>query len=61
MACVADQIVASPYAVVGSVGVMALIPDVTDFMRTHGVKVNEFTAGKFKQTVVCVRFCLNHM
>lgn len=51
MACVADKIISAPFAVVGSIGVVAQVPNFYDFLQKHDVDVNVFTAGKYKRTV----------
>jgi serine protease SohB len=51
MACVADKIVASPFAIIGSIGVVATIPNFADRLTREGVVVEEVTAGKFKRTL----------
>mgnify|MGYP002620565977 CR=1 FL=1 len=51
MACVADHIIAAPFAAVGSIGVVAMIPNVRRLLDDKGVQVHEFTAGRYKRTV----------
>jgi len=51
MACVADRIVAAPFAVVGSIGVIAQIPNVQRLLDRAGVDVEQFKGGEFKRTV----------
>jgi serine protease SohB len=51
MACVADRIVAAPFALLGSIGVIAAIPNVHRLLDRHGVGVEQFTGGEFKRTV----------
>jgi len=51
MACVADLIVAAPFALVGSIGVIAAIPNVHRLLDRYGVEVEQFTGGEFKRTV----------
>ncbi len=51
MACVGHQILSSPFAFIGSIGVMFGIPNVYDFLKKHDISYEEFTAGKFKRTV----------
>ncbi len=51
MACVADQILAAPFAVVGSIGVAAPVPNLHRWLKDHGVDFEEFTAGEHKRTV----------
>ncbi len=51
MACVADKIIAAPFAVVGSVGVLAQIPNFHRALEKHNVDWQEYTAGEYKRTV----------
>ena len=51
MACVADRVVAAPFAIVGSIGVIAQIPNFNRALETHGVDFEEVTAGRYKRTV----------
>jgi serine protease SohB len=51
MACVADTIIAAPFAIVGSIGVVAQVPNVHKLLKRHDVDYEEMTAGEFKRTV----------
>ncbi|MBE2894075.1 protease SohB [Spirabiliibacterium falconis] len=51
MACVADKIVAAPFAVIGSVGVVAQIPNIHRLLKKHDVDVEVMTAGEYKRTM----------
>jgi serine protease SohB len=51
MACVADRILAAPFAIVGSIGVVTQVPNVNRLLERHGVDVEQFTGGRFKRTV----------
>jgi serine protease SohB len=51
MACVADRIVAAPFAIIGSIGVVAQVPNVHRLLKKHDVDFEELTAGEFKRTV----------
>ncbi len=51
MACVADKIVAAPFAIIGSVGVIAAFANVHRILEKHDVEYREITAGEFKRTV----------
>ena len=51
MAAVADRIIAAPFAVVGSIGVVAQIPNVHRLLKKHDVDVELLTAGKYKRTL----------
>ena len=46
MAVVADKIIAAPFAVIGSIGVIAQIPNVHELLKKNHVEVIELTAGK---------------
>ncbi|MDJ0710410.1 MAG: protease SohB [Woeseiaceae bacterium] len=51
MACVASKVYASPFAILGSIGVLAQIPNFNRMLDTHGVDFEEVTAGRHKRTV----------
>lgn len=51
MACVADKIVASPFALIGSIGVAAPLPNVHRLLDRMGVDFENATAGRYKRTV----------
>lgn len=51
MACVADRIVAAPFAVVGSIGVLVELPNFHRLLEQHGVDFELHTAGEHKRTV----------
>jgi len=51
MAVVADHIIASPFAIVGSIGVVAQIPNFHRFLDKHNVDFEIQTAGEFKRTL----------
>ncbi|MEM1261116.1 MAG: protease SohB [Pseudomonadota bacterium] len=51
MACVANQIVAAPFAIIGSIGVLAQLPNFHRLLDKHGIDFEEITAGKHKRTV----------
>jgi serine protease SohB len=51
MACVANKIIAAPFAVIGSIGVMAELPNFHRFMKKHDVDYELHTAGKYKRTL----------
>ena len=54
MACVADRIVAAPFAVVGSIGVAATLPNFNRFLEGHQIDVEQITAGEYKRTLSLV-------
>ena len=51
MACVADRILAAPFAFVGSIGVFALVPNLNRLLEARGVDVERLQAGEHKLTV----------
>ena len=51
MAATADRIVASPFALVGSIGVIAQIPNFHRWLQARDIDWEQFTAGKYKRTV----------
>ena len=51
MACVADRILAAPFAVVGSIGVIAQLPNFNRLLDEKGIDFEQVTAGKYKRTV----------
>ncbi len=51
MACVANKIVAAPFAIIGSIGVMAQIPNVHRLLKKYDVDVELLTAGEYKRTL----------
>ena len=51
MACVASKIYAAPFAILGSIGVLAQIPNFNRLLDSHGVDFEQVTAGKYKRTV----------
>lgn len=51
MACVADKIVAAPFAMLGSIGVLAQIPNFHRLLKKNNVDFEQITAGEFKRTL----------
>ncbi|MFN6263622.1 MAG: protease SohB [Chromatiaceae bacterium] len=51
MACIADKIVAAPFAIVGSIGVIAQLPNFNKLLKNNHIDFEQFTAGEFKRTV----------
>ncbi|MFN2361335.1 MAG: protease SohB [Marinobacter sp.] len=51
MACVADRIVASPFAILGSIGVVAQLPNFHRFLKKNEVDFEVLTAGEHKRTM----------
>lgn len=51
MACVADKILAAPFAILGSVGVIAQLPNFNRLLKKHDVDFELLTAGEYKRTL----------
>jgi serine protease SohB len=51
MACVADRLMAAPFAIVGSIGVIAQLPNFHRLLEQKGVDFEQITAGRFKRTL----------
>ena len=51
MACVANKILAAPFAIIGSIGVMAELPNFHRLMEKHDIDYEMHTAGKYKRTL----------
>ena len=51
MACVANKIVSSPFAIIGSIGVLAQVPDFNKLLKNKGIDFEQHTAGNYKRTV----------
>ena len=51
MACVAQNIIAAPFAIVGSIGVIAQAPNFNRLLDKFNIDYNEYTAGDYKRTI----------
>jgi serine protease SohB len=51
MACTANKILAAPFAILGSIGVVAQVPNFHRLLKKHDVDYEEITAGEFKRTI----------
>ena len=51
MACIGEKIVSAPFAILGSIGVVAQLPNVNRLLKKHDVDFEVFTAGEYKRTV----------
>ena len=51
MACVANQIIAAPFAIIGSIGVIAQLPNFHKWLKKHDIDFELLTAGEFKRTL----------
>ena len=48
MACIADRILAAPFSIIGSIGVMTQVPNIHRLLQRFDVDVDVLTAGKHK-------------
>lgn len=51
MTCVANKIYAAPFAIVGSIGVVAQLPNFNRLLKKHEIDYEQHTAGNFKRTL----------
>ncbi len=51
MACVADRIIAAPFAVLGSIGVVAQLPNFNRWLKEKNIDFEQLTAGEYKRTL----------
>lgn len=51
MACGADRLRAAPFAVIGSIGVVAQLPNLHRLLKRHDIDVELLTAGRYKRTL----------
>ena len=51
MACVCNKIVSSPFAIIGSIGVVAAIPNFHKVLKKNNVDYELHTAGEYKRTI----------
>jgi serine protease SohB len=51
MACVGSRILAAPFAIIGSIGVVAQLPNFNRLLKKHDVDFEQYTAGEYKRTV----------
>lgn len=51
MACIGDRILAAPFAMLGSIGVVAQLPNFNKVLRKHDVEYEMLTAGEYKRTL----------
>jgi len=51
MACVADRILAAPFAILGSIGVVAQIPNFHKLLKKNDIDYETLTAGEYKRTM----------
>jgi serine protease SohB len=51
MACVADRILAAPFAILGSIGVIAQLPNFNRLLKKHDIDYEQIMAGQYKRTL----------
>jgi serine protease SohB len=51
MACVGDRIIAAPFAVIGSIGVLAQLPNFYRFLKKHDIDFEQLHSGQYKRTL----------
>lgn len=51
MACIGQRIIAAPFAILGSIGVMAQLPNFNRLLKKHEIDIELHTAGEFKRTL----------
>lgn len=51
MACVADKILAAPFAIIGSIGVILQLPNFNRLLKDKDIEFEQVTAGQYKRTL----------
>jgi len=51
MACVANKILAAPFAIIGSIGVLAQLPNFSKLLKKHNIDFEQIKAGQYKRTL----------
>jgi len=51
MACVADKIIAAPFAFIGSIGVLLQMPNLRELLKKHDVAFEQIYSGEYKRTL----------
>ncbi|MDY0249335.1 MAG: protease SohB [Pseudomonas sp.] len=51
MACIGDKILSAPFAVLGSIGVVAQLPNIHRLLKKNNIDVEILTAGEYKRTL----------
>lgn len=51
MACVADQVIAAPFSIIGSIGVVAQLPNFHRWLKKKNIDFEQITAGEYKRTL----------
>ncbi|WP_373388490.1 protease SohB [Pseudomonas alcaligenes] len=51
MACIGDKVLSAPFAILGSIGVVAQLPNIHRLLKKHDIDVEMLTAGEYKRTL----------
>lgn len=51
MACIANEVLSAPFAIVGSIGVVAQVPNFNRLLKENKIDFELYTAGQYKRTV----------
>lgn len=51
MACLGNKILSAPFAILGSIGVVAQLPNIHRLLKKHDIDVELLTAGEYKRTL----------
>jgi serine protease SohB len=51
MACVANHIISAPFAIIGSIGVLAQLPNFHRLLKKHNIDFEQISAGKYKRSL----------
>ena len=51
MACVANKLIAAPFAIIGSIGVIIELPNFNRLLKKHDIDYEQLTAGEYKRTL----------
>jgi serine protease SohB len=51
MACVANKLIAAPFAIIGSIGVVLELPNFNRLLKKYNIDYEQLTAGEYKRTL----------
>ena len=51
MACVGNTVIAAPFSIIGSIGVLAQLPNFHELLKKHGVEYEQIYSGEYKRTL----------
>jgi serine protease SohB len=51
MACIGEKIISAPFAILGSIGVVAQLPNLNKLLKKHDIDFEVLTAGEYKRTL----------